>query len=102
MADITEEELLILTKAVGEKGKLIFAMVAGSACFNLATPTSDRDLFGVYISNERGPFYPPTESIDSHNPDFAIYGTLASSTLQMTMVACSSDNLSKYKLKFCL
>jgi predicted nucleotidyltransferase len=75
MSGILQEELDILHKAVGDRGRLIFAMVAGSAAFNLATPTSDRDLFGVYLSNESGPFQAPTESIDSHEPDYAIYGT---------------------------
>ena len=72
MSGILQEELDILHKAVGDRGRLIFAMVAGSAAFNLATPTSDRDLFGVYLSNESGPFQAPTESIDSHEPDYAI------------------------------
>lgn len=77
MGDITEEELNILRGAVGDRGRLIFAMVAGSAAYNCATPTSDRDLFGVYLANERGPFHAPIESLDSHSPDYSIYGTLS-------------------------
>jgi len=92
-ADISEEELAVLRKAVGTHGRLIFAMVAGSASFNLATPTSDRDLFGVYLANERGPLQQQPSSFDSHNPDYAIYGPFLLSLSSLPAVALPHPRL---------
>lgn len=76
LMDITDEELSVLNTAVSDKGKIIFVMVCGSAAFNLNLPTSDRDLFAVYLANETGPFNKPALSMNSNNPDYCIYGTL--------------------------
>lgn len=75
--DITEAELAVLNNAVAGKGKLIFVMVCGSAAFNLNLPSSDRDLFGVYVADEKGPYTKPSPSMNSNDPDYCIYGTLA-------------------------
>jgi hypothetical protein len=76
MSEVTEEEISILKDATQDKGQLLFVMVCGSAAFNLALPTSDRDLFAVYLADERGPFSKPSASLNSNDPDYCIYGTL--------------------------
>uniref|UniRef100_A0A6B2L2M2 Nucleotidyltransferase n=1 Tax=Arcella intermedia TaxID=1963864 RepID=A0A6B2L2M2_9EUKA len=63
----------LLHKVVGTRGKLIFAMVCGSSCYNLSTAGSDRDLFGVYLANYEGPFVGVKEDFTGHDPDYCIY-----------------------------
>lgn len=70
---LMKEDLELLQGVVSSRGKLIFAMVAGSAGYNLGIATSDKDLFGVYLADEKGPFCPAPTSFDHTDPDYAIY-----------------------------
>lgn len=70
----TPEELALLQKAVPPNCKLIFASLAGSSCYNLRLPDSDRDLIGVYCYLPDFPLRPSGPStITQHNPDFTLH-----------------------------
>ena len=62
--------------ALDEMPKVLFAMTAGSQAFNLSTPASDRDYYGIYSVpfSALTSLSPPPFSFDTHNPfDFALY-----------------------------
>jgi len=55
--------------------RVLQAMIAGSSAFNLALPSSDIDYFGVYASDIDVvlSMNPPVATVDSHDPDTALY-----------------------------
>eukprot|EP01122_Echinamoeba_exundans_P005004 TRINITY_DN1518_c0_g1_i1.p1 TRINITY_DN1518_c0_g1~~TRINITY_DN1518_c0_g1_i1.p1 ORF type:complete len:540 (-),score=47.78 TRINITY_DN1518_c0_g1_i1:494-2029(-) len=71
-------ELQMLRDVVGESGELIFAMRCGSWAYNMQTPTSDKDYFGVFIAKYKGPLFGLKSSFDRsgggpEQADYAIY-----------------------------
>lgn len=50
--ELKNDEVEMLKGIVGNAGKLIFAQRAGSWSFNMNTPTSDIDYFGVFIADD--------------------------------------------------
>jgi hypothetical protein len=62
-----EQAVAMLKGIVGDRGELIYAQKSGSWAFNLNTPTSDVDYFGVFIA-------PDPLDIKTHSFDHTVQG----------------------------